>query len=68
AYVLVMVLTSVMSLWGLLIFLSVPSAIGLLKTFKKEIPDMADALTAKFDTVFGILLILALFLETRFPL
>ncbi|MHB8908982.1 MAG: UbiA family prenyltransferase [Syntrophales bacterium] len=67
-YVLGMVLTGIMSAWGLLIFLSVPSAVSLLKTFKKEIPDMADALTAKFDTVFGILLILALFLETRFPL
>jgi hypothetical protein len=54
-----------MSIWGLLIFLSVPSAISLLKTFKKEIPDMADALTAKFDTVFGVLLILAIFLEAR---
>jgi 1,4-dihydroxy-2-naphthoate octaprenyltransferase len=65
ACVLGMILTSIMSLWGLLIFLSVPSAIGLLKTFKKEIPDMADALTAKFDTVFGILLILAIFLESK---
>jgi 1,4-dihydroxy-2-naphthoate octaprenyltransferase len=64
-YVLGMVLTGIMSFWGLLIFLSVPSAIGLLKTFKKEIPDMADALTAKFDTVFGILLILAIFLEAK---
>jgi 1,4-dihydroxy-2-naphthoate octaprenyltransferase len=67
-YVLGMVVAGVMSLWGFLIFLSVPSAIGLLKTFMKEIPDMADALTAKFDTVFGVLLILALFLEARFPL
>jgi 1,4-dihydroxy-2-naphthoate octaprenyltransferase len=67
AYVCVlgMILTGVMSLWGLLIFLSVPSAIGLLKTFKKEIPDMADALTARFDTVFGVLLILAIFLEAK---
>ncbi len=67
-YVLGMIVTGVMTLWGLLIFLSVPSAIGLLKTFNKEIPDMADALTAKFDTVFGVLLILAIFLETRFAL
>ncbi len=68
AYVLGMIVGGVMSLWGLLIFLSVPSAIGLLKTFKKEIPDMADALTAKFDTVFGVLLIAAIFLEARFSL
>ncbi|MHB8772449.1 MAG: UbiA family prenyltransferase [Syntrophales bacterium] len=63
--VLVMILAGIMSAWCLLIFLSVPSAISLLKTFKKEIPDMADALTAKFDTVFGVLLLLAIFLEAR---
>ena len=68
AYVLGMIVTGIMSMWGLLIFFSVPSAIGLLKTFRREIPDMADALTAKFDTVFGVLLILAIFLEARFAL
>jgi len=68
AYVLGMIITGIMSLWGLLIFLSVPKAVTLLKTFREKIPDMADALTAQFDTVFGILLILALFLEARFPL
>ncbi|MDP1991827.1 MAG: prenyltransferase [Syntrophales bacterium] len=65
AYVLGMIIVGIMSLWGLLIFLSVPSAIRLLKTFKTKIPDMADALTAQFDTVFGILLILAIFLEAK---
>jgi 1,4-dihydroxy-2-naphthoate octaprenyltransferase len=66
ACVLVMIITGIMSAWGLLIFLSVPKAVTLLKTFREKIPDMADALTAQFDTVFGILMILALFLETRF--
>ena len=65
AYVLGMIIVGIMSLWGLLIFLSVPNAMRLLKTFKTKIPDMADALTARFDTVFGILLILAIFLETK---
>lgn len=64
-YVLGMIVMGIMSLWGILIFLSVPNAISLLKTFKKEIPDMADALTAKFDTVFGILLILAIYLQAK---
>jgi 1,4-dihydroxy-2-naphthoate polyprenyltransferase len=63
-YVLGMIVTGIMSLWGLLIFLSLPKAFILLKTFREKIPDMADALTAQFDTVFGILLIAALFLET----
>jgi len=65
AYVLGMIVTGVMSPWGLLIFLSVPKAVGLLKTFREKIPDMADALTAQFDTVFGILLLLAILLETK---
>jgi 1,4-dihydroxy-2-naphthoate octaprenyltransferase len=65
AYVLGMILTGIMSLWGLLIFLSFPKAVSLLKTFRKGIPDMADALTAQFDTVFGVFLILAIFLETK---
>lgn len=68
ACVLGMIITGIMSLWGFLIFLSVPKAVTLIKTFREKIPDMADALTAQFDTVFGILLILAIFLETRFPL
>jgi 1,4-dihydroxy-2-naphthoate octaprenyltransferase len=68
AYVLGMIITGIMSLWGLLIFLSLPKAVSLLKTFNEKIPDMADALTAQFDTVFGILLILAIFLETQFIL
>jgi len=65
AYVLGMIVIGIMSLWGLLIFLSVPKAVSLLKTFREKIPDMADALTAQFDTVFGILLILAILLEVK---
>ena len=65
AYVLGMIVMGIMSPWGLLIFLSVPKAVSLLKTFQEKIPDMADALTAQFDTVFGILLILAILLEAK---
>jgi 1,4-dihydroxy-2-naphthoate octaprenyltransferase len=62
-YVLGMIVLGVLSPWGLIIFLSLPKAWSLLKTFREKIPDMADALTAQFDTVFGILLLLALFLD-----
>jgi 1,4-dihydroxy-2-naphthoate octaprenyltransferase len=62
AYVLGMILTGMMSPWGLLIFISLPKAVSLLRVFRNKIPDMADALTAQFDTVFGILLMLAIFL------
>ena len=64
ASVLGMIALGIMSLWGFLIFLSLPKALSLLKTFKEKIPDMADALTAQFDTVFGILLITAMILES----
>jgi len=64
-FVLGMVVTGIMSLWGLLIFLSLPKAFSLVKEFKKKIPDGADALTAQFDTVFGALLILAIIFESR---
>jgi 1,4-dihydroxy-2-naphthoate octaprenyltransferase len=62
-YVFGMIVLGMMSLWGLIIFLSVPKAWSLLKTFQHKIPDMADALTAQFDTVFGLLLMVALFLD-----
>jgi 1,4-dihydroxy-2-naphthoate octaprenyltransferase len=64
AYVLGMMALGIMSLWGFLIFLSLPKAVSLLKTFKEKIPDMADALTAQFDMVFGVLLIAAIFMES----
>ena len=63
--VLGMMIAGILSLWGLLIFLSVPKAFSLLKTFKEKVPDGADALTAQFDTVFGVLLILAILFESR---
>jgi 1,4-dihydroxy-2-naphthoate octaprenyltransferase len=62
-YVFGMIVLGMMSVWGLIIFLSVPKAWSLLKTFQHKIPDMADALTAQFDTVFGLLLMVALFLD-----
>jgi 1,4-dihydroxy-2-naphthoate octaprenyltransferase len=65
AYVCVLglMMAGILSLWGFLILLSLPSAWNLLKTFRQQIPDMADALTAKFDTVFGILLIAAMLMQ-----
>jgi 1,4-dihydroxy-2-naphthoate octaprenyltransferase len=64
AYVLGMIFIGVMSLWGFLIFLSLPKAVSLLKSFKEKIPDGSDAITAQFDTIFGVLLILAIIIET----
>jgi len=61
-YVFGMIVFGLLSLWGLIIFLSLPKAWSLVRSFKEKMPDMADALTAQFDTAFGILLLLALFL------
>ncbi|HQG35089.1 MAG TPA: prenyltransferase, partial [Syntrophales bacterium] len=62
-YVMGMIATGLISLWGLLILLSVPQGMKLIKTFRAKIPDMADALVAQFNMAFGILLLIALFLE-----
>jgi len=62
-YVIGAVAIGAFSPWMLLVFLSAPTAVSLVRTFRKGIPDAADALTAKLDTVFGILFIIALLLE-----
>jgi 1,4-dihydroxy-2-naphthoate octaprenyltransferase len=67
-YIALMVLLGVLSPWGLIVFLSLPKALHLLKTFTKKIPEAADAITAQLDTVFGLLLIAALILNRTVPL
>lgn len=70
AYVFIVgfVLTGILSPWGLLVLLSLPKAIHLLKEFMKKIPEAADAITAQLNTVFGLLLIAALILNKTVPL
>ena len=67
-YIIVVVLAGMLSPWGLLVLLSLPRAIHLLKTFMKKIPEAADAITAQLDTLFGLLLIAALILNKTVPL
>ena len=67
-YVIGMVVVRIMTPWGLLVLLSLPKAIHLLKTFMERIPEAADAITAQLNTVFGLLLILALVLNRMVPL
>ena len=67
-YILVMVLTGLLSPWGLLVLLSLPKAIHLLKSFMEKIPEAADAITAQLNTAFGLLLIAALILNRVVPL
>jgi len=56
-------------LWALLVFLSLPMAGKLVRTFHsaKEVPPDADPRTAQLATFFGLLLIVALLLHHLFP-
>lgn len=67
-YVVGMVIAGVLSPWGLLVFLSLPKAVRLLKSFVEKIPEAADAVTAQLNTVFGVLLMIGLFLDRVIPL
>lgn len=65
AYVFVcgMVALKVVSPWALLVLLSLPKALGLVKTFMRQVPDAADANTGQLNTVFGVLFIAALVIQ-----
>jgi 1,4-dihydroxy-2-naphthoate octaprenyltransferase len=62
-YIGVMVIAGVLSPWALLVLLSLPKAMKLLKVFMREVPKAADANTAQLNTIFGLLLIAALIIE-----
>lgn len=68
AYVFVtgMVVSRVVSVWALLVFLSLPKAVGLVRTFMRQIPDAADANTGQLNTAFGVLFIAALVIQIVF--
>jgi 1,4-dihydroxy-2-naphthoate octaprenyltransferase len=63
ALVIGMVVFRVVSPWALLVFLSLPKAIGLVKTFMRQVPDAADANTGQLNTAFGALFIAALIIQ-----
>ena len=67
-YVIAMVLVHALSPWALLVFLSFPKAINLVKAFAAKVPDAADALTAQLNTIFGILLIAAFIVDKMVPI
>ncbi len=49
-----------LDLWSLIVFVSLPLAIRLLKQMRYEIPMDADARTAQLDTAFGVLLVISM--------
>jgi 1,4-dihydroxy-2-naphthoate octaprenyltransferase len=62
-YTLFMILFNIVSPVGIIVFLSIPVAITLLKKFKNSFTDDADALTAKLVNIYGGLLCITLLLE-----
>jgi 1,4-dihydroxy-2-naphthoate polyprenyltransferase len=58
--VLVMSVVGPLTAWSLIVLLSTPLAIKLLRQMTHNIPLDADAQTAKLDTAFGLLLVLSL--------
>lgn len=62
--VVVMSLAGPLSPWALLVLLSLPTAVKLIRVMVREVPKDADARTAQLNTVFGVLLIISLILET----
>ncbi len=58
-----MSLAGPLHLWTLIVLLSMPLALKLMCQMMKNIPDDADAQTAKLDTAFGVLLVISLVLE-----
>ena len=52
--------------WSLIVLISMPLALKLLRQMLQKIPDDADAQTAKLDTAFGVLLVASLVLESLF--
>jgi 1,4-dihydroxy-2-naphthoate octaprenyltransferase len=52
--------------WSLIVLISMPLALKLLRQMLQKIPDDADAQTAKLDTAFGVLLVLSLVIEGLF--
>lgn len=63
AGILVLAFTGVLTMWVLIIFASLPLAIRLLRQMARAVPANADALTAKLDTAFGLLLVVSLIIE-----
>ena len=63
AVTLAITLAGVLTAWGLLVFLSLPIAVKLLRQMERGIPSDADARTAQLDTAFGVLLVAGLVIQ-----
>ena len=59
----VMAVLGPLPIWSLGVLLALPLALPVFRMVSQDIPDDADAQTARLDTVFGILLLVSLVLE-----
>ena len=64
--VILMAIFGPLYLWSLIVLLSLPLALRLLRQMLQQIPADADARTAQLDTAFGVLLVVSLILEGVF--
>jgi 1,4-dihydroxy-2-naphthoate octaprenyltransferase len=58
--VVIMAVFGPLTVWSLIVLLSTPLAVKLLRQMARDIPLDADAQTAKLDTAFGLLLVVSL--------
>jgi 1,4-dihydroxy-2-naphthoate octaprenyltransferase len=63
AAILLMALTGMLTMWVLIIFITLPLSIKLLRQMVHSVPADADAQTAKLDTAFGLLFVLSLVIK-----
>ena len=66
AAILLMSIFGPLYVWSLIVLLSLPLALRLLRQMLQQVPADADARTAQLDTAFGVLLVLSLVLEGVF--
>jgi 1,4-dihydroxy-2-naphthoate octaprenyltransferase len=61
--IIAMSLVGPLHVWSLIVLLSLPLAVRLLRQMMQQVPIDADARTAQLDTAFGVLLLASLILE-----
>ena len=64
--IIAMSLMGPLNMWSLIVLLSLPLAVRLLRQMMRQVPIDADAQTAQLDTAFGVLLVISLVLEGLF--
>ena len=55
-----------LDLWSLIVLISLPLAVRLLRQMMRQVPVDADEQTAQLDTAFGVLLVISLVLDGLF--